>query len=410
MKLVDVIRYIYGNVNLRVTGRPSVLISAMMRSGIEFWNLCHPQRSEAYFTIYKADLKTVREMCGQANTELFIEEKKGASEYAKKYFARPGLAVGIIAGCIALFVSTFFVWDIKVTGQEKLSSQQVVQMLDKAGFEVGAFIPSLNVKLLNTHLLIENKELAWISINIIGTIANVELRESTPVPEVIDESIPTNIIAAKTGQIIRMDIFQGKEQVRKGDTIKQGDVIISGLVQATVTSEWRKLRAMGRVMAKTIRKVNVSIPLRAEKKLHTGQDYNTYSVIFLKNRINFNYNTGIHMTKYDKIEKIERLVLFDLIELPIYISTTTYRPYETYSYVNTSNEAKAKACDIYETMIKNEFRGIRILSRDTKSYIQNGVFYIESKLECLEDIAREIPITEEYINSVITQSGQENTK
>ena len=62
MKLVDVIRYIYGNVNLRVTGRPSVLISAMMRSGIEFWNLCHPQRSEAYFTIYKADLKTVREM------------------------------------------------------------------------------------------------------------------------------------------------------------------------------------------------------------------------------------------------------------------------------------------------------------------------------------------------------------
>ncbi|MHC1694486.1 MAG: sporulation protein YqfD [Eubacteriales bacterium] len=408
MKLVDVIRYIYGSVNLRVTGRPSVLISAMMRSGIEFWSLSRQQRSEAHFTVYLADMKAIREMCGPAECELFVEKKRGAKEYAKKYIARPGLAVGIIAGCVALFLSTFFVWDIKVTGQEKLSSEQVVQMLDNAGFEVGAFIPSLDVKLLNTHLLIENKELAWISINLIGTIANVELRESTPVPEIIDESVPSNIIAAKTGQIIRMDIFQGKEQVRKGDTIKQGEVIISGFVQSTVTSEWRKLKAMGRVMAKTTRKVNVSIPLRAEKKLFSGEDYTKYSVIFLKNRIKFNYNTGIHMAKYDKIEKIERLVLFDLIELPVYIMTETYRPYETYSYVNTQNEAKAKAYDIYESMIKKEFRGIRILSRDTKSYIQNGVFYIESKLECLEDIAREAPITNEYINNMMAQSGQEN--
>ena len=111
--------------------------------------------------------------------------------------------------------------------------------------------------------------------------------------------------------------------------------------------------------------------------------------------INLFINSGIPYAKYDTIIENRQIVLFDVIELPVWVETVTVSEYSE-EVINLSEEAaRAKATAQYRDKLKDIAEDSDILSIVSDHKFENGVYSIESNLYCITDIAEAKPIAVE---------------
>ena len=149
-----------------------------------------------------------------------------------------------------MLISTSFVTDIEVLGNEKLTKQQVIDMLSQTGFRKGMLIYNIDKKLIQQEMIKNFDEFSWIWIDLNGTRANVTIKERVPVPEISDNTDYSNCVASSDGVIVEVMPRYGKQIVFPGDVVKRGDLLISGISE-TKADDIRYLHADGIVMAKT---------------------------------------------------------------------------------------------------------------------------------------------------------------
>ena len=88
----------------------------------------------------------------------------------------------------------------------------------------------------------------------------------------VEDSSPCNVVASRGGQIVSMEVYDGQKAVNKGDTVKQGDLVVSGVV---VSSKGKTIlrHASAKIMAEYPEQYQVTIALvgRAETDCGAGQ-------------------------------------------------------------------------------------------------------------------------------------------
>lgn len=105
------------------------------------------------------------------------------------------------------------------------------------------------------------------SVNLHGTRAEVLVREKLPTPELRDETTPAHVISAATGIITHMEVLEGQPSFQEGDTVLEGEVLISGVVDlkepkyATV-DPGSAVHARGNIYARTWRTLEAEIRWR----------------------------------------------------------------------------------------------------------------------------------------------------
>jgi len=119
-------------------------------------------------------------------------------------------------------------------------------------------------------MLIEVPELSWISIEMKGTKAIVRVVETTKAPEIIDRETPCNIVAAKDGIIERIITLEGEPLVNKGDTVRQGQLLVSGIIEHPDTGITRRVHAMAQVMARTWYEGRSHVSFEEVSRVRTG--------------------------------------------------------------------------------------------------------------------------------------------
>jgi hypothetical protein len=151
--------------------------------------------------------------------------------------------------------------------------------------------------------------------------------------------------------------------------------------------------AMGKVMAETVRVIEVKIPLYIIQKVYTGVEINKNSVNILGKNVNLYFNSRNYMDKYDKIEITDDLKLFNIIVFPMKITTIVYKEFIHNSKTIEEIDAKIVAISKIDDIIEREFKNIKIESREYEEIISDdgGDYYLQCKLECIEDIAQEVP-------------------
>jgi similar to stage IV sporulation protein len=93
------------------------------------------------------------------------------------YRKRWGLAVGAIIAAFIMLSSDDYLWDIRVTGNEKLTYSYVVEALAENGFSVGSRLDGLDIDRTETLTLLNSEGISWMSINMNGNVAYVNIRE-----------------------------------------------------------------------------------------------------------------------------------------------------------------------------------------------------------------------------------------
>lgn len=314
----------------------------------------------------------------------------GLPHILRRFCRRPGLWIGGLLVVILLVVSSRFVWDVRVSGNELLSDREVEATLRECGFGVGSYLGRFKADRTENRALMANEKLAWISINMKGTVAYVQIREAVSPPEETDET-PANLVADTGGRIVRVELTRGNIIVSAGQWVDQGDLLISGLYDSEQVG-MRYTHAEGKVYARVVEQITVQIPLTYEKKTYTTEEDDIFcekSVIFFENLIKFSKKTGNMRESCDIIKRVSVPFSEWGVDFPIALVTEWYLPYTVTEEKRTYAEAEELAYLALTQRIGSLPGGAEVLSKTVTTTLGEDMYILTCTLECIRDIAKE---------------------
>ncbi len=307
---------------------------------------------------------------------------------------RPGLAVGgvfLLAWCL---YSQNLIWHLTINGCETMEEREVEAILTEAGCGVGEYYPAIDFDALHASLKAQNPDIAWISVYMNGTTAEVQLRETRyPADLSHPENTYANVVAAEAGEIVSVRVYEGEAAVAERDVVTAGELLISGIVPMKEEGQSRPEYAAGEVLAVVACPISVEVSLNREKTVFTGRETVKKSVKFFKNTINLFGNTGIPYATYDTIDMMEEVCLFDRFSVPVTIFSTVIRETETIRETITPEEAVAEAMIRLRKEMDEAIGTGEMLSRTVTTELSEDGTY---RIDCLLYLLRDIAATEEF--------------
>lgn len=337
--------------------------------------------------------KTAIAACERAGVPVRVTAEGGFPILAARLFRRPGLWVGGILAAILLFLSTTVVWDVRVEGNTTLSERAVEDTLAACGFGVGSSLWGFRADQLQNRVLMADKRLAWVSVNMNGTVAYVEVRENIKPAPGEDENAPVNVIASAGGQIVRVELTRGNPLVTAGQWVGEGDLLVSGIYEG-VQSGIRFTHAKAKVYARTMERVTVEIPLAHEEKAYfypEGTAPHEKTLIFFGKSIKFSNKTRNDGGFCDTIESVYVPFTRLGVGFPISVRQAWDLPYvmvaETYTYA----EAEELAYLELSRQIFAMGEDVEILQKEITVTRKPDALLLTCDLSLIRDIGRERP-------------------
>ena len=160
-----------------------------------------------------------------------IYEKRGFWFTAYRYRNRYGIIAGLLAYGLILLLCSGRVWDITITGNERISDESILEFLAENGIYPGSSRKDLETTVTELSALLSFEDLAWISIESEGSRVNVKLNERIANAETgLPVSTPCNIVASHNGVIVEAEVYRGTMLYEMGSGVAEGDIIVSGIV------------------------------------------------------------------------------------------------------------------------------------------------------------------------------------
>ena len=315
----------------------------------------------------------------------------GLPELFRRYRLRAGVFAGLLIFIASVTLSSFFIWDVNVTGNVSITAEEMQERLAAYGVREGAFIPALDMNDIASRILLEAGNISFLKINVHGTVARVELRERRESEKESELSSPSNLVARYSGQIERLEVMGGSCKVQYLTPVKKGELLVSGIIDSAALG-YRLVRSRGKVFARVTLSYESEIPLEITEKAYTGAEKSKKSIIFFAKSLNISKKTSVPYEKYDTIINKEKIYLFGKIELPIFAVTETYREYREVPRTLSESEARTRALAEIDEKSRAELAGAEILSRTVETEMREGSLFVRTEVYCILDIAEEVKI------------------
>lgn len=366
---------------------PEALLKNLSDGGISFWNFQKTGDMEATFCI---DGKYKEQVEGMGKGYLVEWEPiKGVYPGARRMRLRLLLPVTLCMISLLVFYLQSRVWFITVQGNASIPGEVILRTLEECG--VGMGTAGFDLYEVKNYLLSRIPELSWCTINREGPLAEVVVRERTGEEMEEEEEVPVNLVAGLSGVVESVTVLDGTAQVKPGDVVQEGSVLISGFTDLERTI--LVTGASGEVMARTWREVDCVLPKNRLEKSYTGKIRRLISLEIGKKTINFYKSSGISYHEYDKMKVENPLTLPGGYVLPVSLNITTLAEYESVPAVEVM--AEEILSDSIQTQVLHQLLAGVIL--DVEQTMKEGQesYCISSVVECREEIGRAVKIWNE---------------
>ena len=397
--LKKAVKLLRGSVCVRAkSAYPERMLNLCSARGIEFWDVRWIDDTALSFCVARGDLRALRRAAEGCGAEVSIERTAGTPFFFARMRRRHALFAGGILCAALLLVNSLFIWDFEVTGNETVPTETILHALREHGVHRGTFIYSFRSQDICNRVLPELKDLCWVAVNVRGCKAYVQVRERVRAPERVNESEPTNVIAAKPGLITKVRALDGEKRVLPGTSVQQGQLLIAGVVDTGGTEKpsvtTRFLAGKGEVWARTWYDLTVRVPLTYEKKVYTGKEKRSHTLIWGENRLKIGAKgSSICNVDCDKIKNQTQWTLFGLFALPVTWETETLLPYELEVTPRSRADAEAQGKDMLETYLTALLGETgSVTQRRFSTAVEGDTLVVTLSAECEEQIGKEVPI------------------
>lgn len=343
-----------------------------------FLNLCKARGLEIYRIVPLDDsfycIMTIREykelLPVVRKTKCYpkLKAKRGICFFLKKLGKRKGFLNGILLAVFLIFQLTGRIWDMRVSGGFVHTKEQIVRVLNREMHVYGGIGRNrVDCGQIEKKLRELYPEIGWVSVEKRGCNLYINLNESVMPKSAQNTQEVYDIVAEKAGVVRRLEVLSGTARVSVGDTVKEGDVLISGVVKVVGDYEeeiaMKKVGAQGRVMIETDFTYSALHSRYYEK--NTPTDRKTGWELFVGEKKLFSYIPRYSTAKYDIIITDIVPCVFYNFEAPIYLKKYEISEYISESVKYSSEEAEALAYSNWEAFLSDwENQGITILHTD----------------------------------------------
>lgn len=289
-----------------------------------------------------------------------IVEGNGCSIKTKKIRGMPllvsklkrnkGIFIGFILTILIVLLFSKAIWKIEIVGTSIVENKDIVEFLKTEGISKGTFKRNIDEFYLRQELLVEFEDIIWIGMDINGASLVINVKEREPEFKSIDKSKPTNIIAKKYGVIERVIAKNGDAKVERGDIVKEGQVLISGLIQREGLP-MRMVTSVGTVQARTYYAKKYETSRFEILKRRTGRKKKCVTMKILGMDFTINKDE-CNFKDYIVDTSNKDITLWRKFKLPVEVITNTY----------------------YEVVLKKKLINEELLKQSMKNYVNVNLY------------------------------------
>ncbi len=252
-------------------------LNQVASAGHDLWDIKRITSNIIIAKIGIGEFKQIRPLLGGLHVRISIVGRIGLPFFGRKLLQRKVLIIGLLACLISLYYLTGFIWFVEVAGNEKVSTEAIMAVLAENGVVVGATKKDIAHQALDNILLTEFPDLSWVGINTKGVLIKVDVVERTsPILEAVQQG---DLLAATAGLVTQVLPFRGTAHVAVGDTVKKGDLLISGEYYDQYGQK-QQGAAEGIVRARVWHDAIGEAALSKIVAVSTDQTHNNYSINF----------------------------------------------------------------------------------------------------------------------------------
>ena len=281
------LKYIIGYVRISVEGYYiERFINICTTSKILIWNLKREKGIKLHLNIGIEDFYRAIEVAKKLKCKVKIEKKRGIPFLINRYRKRKIFFISLVIILIVLYTSSNYIWNVEIQIEDNLELENIEQDIKQAGLEIGIKKNKINVQEIVNKIRLKRDDISWIGISIEGTNAIVKAVKAKEAPELINEKDYCNIVAKKAGTITQIIAQNGLAQVKVGDVVEEGQILIQGIMEGKYTGS-RYVHSLGEVKAVVQYTKTERFPLRVEENVKTGNKETKYAIKFNNFQINF---------------------------------------------------------------------------------------------------------------------------
>lgn len=397
-----IIRYIRGYVKVQVQGYSTErFLNLCSHHQIYIWGL---ESKEDIYELYMTlqGFYKLRPLVRKTHTKVSLVKRYGLPFFIYRNRKRQAFLAGLILCIGLLFFYSTFIWDIHFEGNEKWTNETLLEFL-----ETKSVMPAMPKRKADCAQIVKDiraqyDDIVWVSASIDGSRLRIQIKENEDAAEkktktdITNECMekPIDLIASEDGVITSVITRSGVPQVHVGDTVKKGDILVSGRIevlndaQEVISYQYR--RADADIYADTQMNYQDSMPLTYDKKQYDSKKQRKAWYIRLDRRM---ISAGPTKTKGERCEiytSEHRIKLGENFYLPLSYGEIRLKPYTTKAQKYTKEELQTHLTEKFESFLEDLVeKGIQIYENNVKIHVDKNSAVAEGILYLNRPIAEE---------------------
>lgn len=333
----------------------------------------------------------LRPLLKKTGTRAAVLKKYGLPFFMSKMQKRKMFVAGLL-GCLLFWVITSgYIWNIEIEGNYALTEDVLLDYLEENEVHVAMKKSRLRIEELEKALREDHDIITWTSVQVRGTTLVIHIKENEmPVYDRDDSAAAENgvdLIAARSGTVSYMITRSGVPQVALGDTVEEGDILVSGAVpvynEDTTVRKYQFVESDADILLRYTESASVKRDILYEEKRYSGRQKRMFMIGI--NDKEWNLRLGkIPYAEYDISGEKKQVRLLDRLYLPLFYGSKTIQEYSLVRQKHTEEEMNAIMQEEWRKIITTlEEKGVQITEKNVtiKKYDDNWVLDARMQLE-----------------------------
>ena len=316
------VNFLRGQVLVHIeSGCPERVVNLCAGAEVPFWDVQWLSPVELTLRTTRRGLAQVRRAAEQVGASASVRREQGAPLLARRRRRRYVLLAAALLTVLLVVEGNFTIWEFQVSGNETVSDEAVLRALEDYGITIGTRSLDIDQKDMRNHVLLELEDVVWLAVNVRGCVARVQVVERVRGQDMVEDG-PANVVARRPGLVTRVEALGGQAAVVPGDTVTQGQLLISGAVDLD-NGGLRWQHGMGRVWARTWYELTAQVPLTVRQRGVPLSSRTRYALDIGKKRIKLYAKGSTLGGDCDKITQYRPVCLPWGLRLPITVAAET---------------------------------------------------------------------------------------
>ncbi len=394
MFVIKLLHFLQGYVKFEGRSQsPDIFINSCTKNYLNIWDL-YCDKDYVSACVVSREYKSLRHIAKKSNSKIHISSKHGLPFKLSLLKKRKGLLVGLSLFFIIIYVFSNFIWSININVDKEIDTKSIESSLNELGIKNGAYSKNLDLKMIEKEVMLRQDDIAWLAINLTGSVVDVEISMKTQAPSLEKDETPCNLIASEAGQIIRSEVLAGQKEFTLFQAVEKDQILVNGIVQSEEGGVSYK-HSQGKVFALVRKNICIKIPFSEERTT-------TLSEKISRAKLNiFNLNIPILLASrpdgdYQEILNKQTVVLFNK-KLPLSLITQQFLKTKTENIRLSVEDAKQRA----QNALYNEFNSVadtKILHSEEIFEERDDEIILNASVLLEKNIAQESSLAIEYNN------------